>query len=381
MNRNLILVTISLFIWGFGEGLFYFFQPVYLESLGASPVIIGIIYSASGVALALSQIPAGRLSDRVGPRNIILASWFLGTVAAIVMAASPSLALFSIGWILYVMTGFVAAPLNSYINMVKGKWNIQRALTISSAGFNFGVVLGPITGGWIAEHYQIRFVYSIAAMTFFISTLIMHLIEKIDIQKQTHLQKGDGFIPSPRFIGLLVLFFFVFLSEYLSQPLTPTYLGDVHNLSIGQIGQLGSIASMGNVIIALVLGGLKGKIGFMLGQALVFCFALLMWKGNNIELFSFGYFLLGGYKLTRSMVLAIIRPFAPDNMIGFSFGMVETVNAVAVIIGPPLSGLIYGNSTAGMYMLVCAILLITIITSHFLIHIKPPVIIQEGKKL
>jgi len=110
VNRNLALVTTSLFIWGFGEGLFLFFQPVYLERLGASPLLVGVIYSGSGIAMALGQIPAGRLSDRVGPRIIMLASWIIGTAATLVMAVSQSLFVFSAGWIFYGMTGFVIAP-------------------------------------------------------------------------------------------------------------------------------------------------------------------------------------------------------------------------------------------------------------------------------
>jgi len=50
-----------------------------------------------------------------------------------------------------------------------------------------------------------------------------------------------------------------------------------------------------------------------------------MWKGGSMGLFAIGYILLGGYKLCRTMVLAIIRPLVPDRMIGFTFGMVETV--------------------------------------------------------
>jgi hypothetical protein len=31
MTRDLILVALSLFAWGLGEGMFIFFQPIYLR--------------------------------------------------------------------------------------------------------------------------------------------------------------------------------------------------------------------------------------------------------------------------------------------------------------------------------------------------------------
>jgi len=105
-------------------------------------------------------------------------------------------------------------------------------------------------------------IYSIAAITFFISTFILLLIENKAYQKIDTVQNSAGLRLSPRFVGLLVLFFFVFTAEYLPQPLTPTYLGDIHHLSLSQIGQLGSIASLGNVFMALILGGIKGTWDF-----------------------------------------------------------------------------------------------------------------------
>jgi hypothetical protein len=36
MTRDLILVALSRFPWGLGEGMF-FFQPIYLRQLGADP--------------------------------------------------------------------------------------------------------------------------------------------------------------------------------------------------------------------------------------------------------------------------------------------------------------------------------------------------------
>ena len=41
MNRDLRLVSLALLFWGFGEGLFLFIQPLYIERLGANPVQIG----------------------------------------------------------------------------------------------------------------------------------------------------------------------------------------------------------------------------------------------------------------------------------------------------------------------------------------------------
>ena len=91
MNRNLLFVILALFTWGLGEGLFLYFQPIYLQQLGADPVLIGAILGGMGVAMALAQIPAGILSDRIGSRTMMWISWVIGTVAAIVMVYATGL--------------------------------------------------------------------------------------------------------------------------------------------------------------------------------------------------------------------------------------------------------------------------------------------------
>ncbi len=64
----------SLLTWGIGEGMFFYFQPIYLQKLGASPIGIGSILGAIGLIMAFTQLPAGYLADRFGRRPLIWVS-------------------------------------------------------------------------------------------------------------------------------------------------------------------------------------------------------------------------------------------------------------------------------------------------------------------
>lgn len=143
--RDLLLMGLSLFTWGVGEGMFIYFQPLYLQKWGANPVEIGAILSMMGIAMAVAQAPAGYLSDRVGSRPVMWASWVLGTIAAGLMALAGSLPLFVTGLLTYGLTSFVVAPMNSYITSVRGGWSVERALTIVSSMFHLGAVAGPLS--------------------------------------------------------------------------------------------------------------------------------------------------------------------------------------------------------------------------------------------
>jgi MFS family permease len=110
MKGNLILFSAAIMTWGLGEGVFILFQPLYLQKLGANPLMIGGILSAAGFAMTLAHIPAGYLADRIGRRPLLIAAWMVGTVAAILMASANSLWPFVAGLLLYGFTAFVTSP-------------------------------------------------------------------------------------------------------------------------------------------------------------------------------------------------------------------------------------------------------------------------------
>jgi MFS family permease len=153
MPRDLLIMSLSLFTWGVGEGMFLYFQPLYLQKWGANPVEIGAIFSLMGIAMAVAQAPAGYLADRVGSRPVMWASWVLGTISAGMMALAGTLPIFVIGMLVYGLTSFVIAPMNSYITSVRGRWSVERSLTVVSATFHLGAVAGPLLGGIIGESF------------------------------------------------------------------------------------------------------------------------------------------------------------------------------------------------------------------------------------
>jgi MFS family permease len=176
MPRDLLLTSISLFTWGLGEGMFLYFQPLYLQKWGANPVEIGGILGVIGIAMAVVQAPSGYLADRVGSRPIMWSAWLLGMIATTLMALAKSLPVFVVGMIAYGLTSFVNAPMNSYIIKVRGKWGVERSLTFVDAMYNFGAVAGPVIGGLIGERLGLPVVYRIAAMIFCLSTSIIFFI-------------------------------------------------------------------------------------------------------------------------------------------------------------------------------------------------------------
>jgi MFS family permease len=350
MSLDLIFLSISLFIWGIGEGMFYYFQPIYLKELGADPIHTGAILGCAGLAMAAAHIPAGYLSDRFGRLPVMRSAWLVGLISAWMMALAEGLNLFVAGLLLYGFTAFVASPLNSYVTAARGKWSVSQALTFASAMFNLGAVIGPVSGGWLAEHFGLRTIYFLSGSLFVVSTLLVFLLRSQPVENQDPHNLPANLFSNTRYITFLGVVFIVMFALYLPQPLTSVFLADVRGISLANIGWFGTMAMLGSSLLSLLLGQFKSsRVGFLLSQVSVGLFTLLVWRGAGLPFYFLAYFLLGGYRAGRTLVSAQIRPLVHEAQMGLAYGMAETVNNIPSILAPPLAGFLYDQNPASIF--------------------------------
>ncbi|MDO8752957.1 MAG: MFS transporter, partial [Anaerolineales bacterium] len=139
MNRNLFFIAFALLFWGVGEGMFFNFVPIYLETqFFLSKQQIGFTLGAFGFFMAITHIPGGHLADRFGRRPLLIIAWILGLTSTLTMGLATKLPLYMIGLFGYGLTAFVASPLGSYVTAARGKWAVGTALSLTTATFNLG---------------------------------------------------------------------------------------------------------------------------------------------------------------------------------------------------------------------------------------------------
>jgi predicted MFS family arabinose efflux permease len=349
MSVDLVLLSISLFTWGIGEGMFTYFQPIYLQQLGANTMTIASVFSLFGLAMMLAHIPAGYLADRLGRKPLLMAAWTSGLLAAWIMALARVLPVFIVGMLLYGFTAFVSSPLNSYVTAARGKLSPVRAMTLISATFNLGAVIGPITGGWIGAHYGLRSVYLVSACIFILSTFLLVFLRPQPRELHDPAAPPEKLLKNTRFVGFLGIIFLSMFVMYLPQPLAPNFLQNERGLSLQSIGLLGSVGGLGNTALALLLGQFAARTGFLLAQVSVAAFSLLLWKGSGLGWYALGFFLLGGYRSVRSLIYAQVRPLIHPAQMGLAYGVAETSSALAVMLAPLLAGVLYTHQPALVY--------------------------------
>ena len=361
--RDVGILAVTMFIWGLGEGLFIFFYPLALQRWQIDAVQIGAVLSLLGVIMAVVQAPAGFLSDRFGTRPLIRASLILGVIAAGMLAAAKSLPFFVAGLIVYSITSFIVAPRNSYITQMRGSWSAQRGISFVSASFLVGEIVGPVLGGRIAQTAGLAMVFRYSAVLFLIATVIAFFARRPVVQREEQ-ESGTPLVnplTNPRFIELLVIIFLTIIALSTPQQLTSVYLQDVHHLSLQQIGLTGTFEGIGGAVILFALGSASAPAGLIASQVLLGLFCLFMWRGQNAVFFYIGYLFVGGYPLYRSMAAATVRTLVRTRDIGLAYGLVETGNALAVILAPLVAGFLYHYKPESVYTVSLISLVVTII--------------------
>jgi MFS family permease len=362
MNRDLVFLATALGAWGLGESMSLYFQSLYLERLGADPVRIGFILGVMSIAMLSAHIPAGYLADRIGRRPLIWASWALGATAGVVMGLARSLDSFTAGLLLYGVTMFVMAPMNSYITAARGSLSPGRAITLVSACYSVGAVIGPLLGGAIADRSgNLRLTYQIAACIFILSTFIVLFIRAQPREAPHPAENIRSLLTNIPYRKFLAVVFLAVFATYLAQPLSNNYLHQVHRLTFSQIGQLGSVMAMGVVVLNLILGHLEARRGFVLAQACVGAFTLLISRGTGLPWFVTGFFMLGGFRTVRALAAAQTRELVRQSQIGLAYGLLETVGALALMLASPLAGLLFKQDPTLMYTISFGLILVSVL--------------------
>jgi len=365
LNRNLLLISAALFLWGMGEGMFFNFVPIRLETeFLLSKQQVGFALGAFGFFMAITHIPGGHLADKFGRRPLLIAAWSLGIISTLTMGLAKSLPIYLVGLFLYGVTAFVASPLSSYVTAARGKWEVGTALSLTTATYSLGMALGPVSGGWIAEHYGMNSSYLVAFGIFVVSTLFMFFIEPQPLDKHDPAAPPTNVWNNTRFISFVMVFAFAIFAMYLSQPLSPNFLKGVRHLSLTQTGWVFSAGALGNSLLALAFSRVKPRNGFLAAQFLVAFFAVLIWQGTGLPIFMLGYFLLGGFRVARPMAMAQARGLVHESQMGLAYGTMETVSSIIFIVAPPIAGFVFERDPFLIYPLAVGLIGVSIVAGY-----------------
>ncbi|MBN1658135.1 MAG: MFS transporter [Anaerolineae bacterium] len=171
MKRNpLALIFAFVFVDLLGYSLFLPLLPYYADTLGASPLLVGLLIASNALAQLVAAPTIGRLSDRYGRRTMLIFS-IVGTLISFLMLGlveplgallasltggrlalgTAALAMLFASRIFDGLAGGNIALARAYITDVTDEESRARGLGMIGAAFGLGFIVGPAMGGLLAN--------------------------------------------------------------------------------------------------------------------------------------------------------------------------------------------------------------------------------------
>jgi MFS family permease len=344
LERNGRLILISQFIVGISYGLFFFILPVHIRALGASPTEVGITLSAAGLSTLLVVLPFGYLADRSDPRKLMLITKAFPVIPIGLLAVASQWEIVMVLLFIIYFEGAVVTVFNSYLTRILDADVLQRTFSTVGVGYLLGELLFRSVGAWIAEEAGIDIVFYLAAIVFAISAIPIALIKVDPGPKESVKVDYRPLFKGGRFLAILAFIFAMLFVMEVGIVLVPNYLTEVAALELSTIGQLGSLATLGGVVLSLTLGRLKGNRGLISVLFSMIASMGLLISFPDGGVLAAGTFLMGSIHAANPILEALMGRTVPVHLSGMAFGLNELMFGIAILLGPIVAGVLYETS-------------------------------------
>ena len=177
-NRNLIYLSIGSAFRSMTQNGLLTFLPVFLAyEMGYSPVLVGTcMFVMQAAGFAASPI-SGYLSDKMGRRQILMASMAMTAVVIVMMAFAGKTQAFVfliavLGFFLYAVRPVLQAWMLESTPKNMGGTSIGILFAVQAAGS----AVSPVIGGALADRYGLTATFYFLAATIVIANLLVFLL-------------------------------------------------------------------------------------------------------------------------------------------------------------------------------------------------------------
>src|SRR5437762_13787759 len=204
LERNIVAVSIAMFLLALGEHLWKRFLPKYLEMLGAPIAAIGFFGTCQDFLDGVYQYPGGWIGDRYGRRRALLLFVALAAVGYALYWLAPSWP-FVFAGLVFVMawSSMASPPLCAVVGDALPKDRRALGFTVQSILKRIPIAVAPTLGGLAIAAYGLRSgVHLGLGVTVVLAALALIVLVRVDIPVRpdpipTHIGAGWQSLPPP----------------------------------------------------------------------------------------------------------------------------------------------------------------------------------------
>lgn len=185
IKKVFIFLSIGVFASSLGDGIVSPLLPLYINSLGATGIWLGIIMSATFVSNSIAVPIAGGFSDKKGRKPFLIAGFLAIAIISLSYLLVKEVTLLTLIRFVHGAAGALIAPIAlAYVGDLSPKGEEGKWMGYANATFFSGFGLGPVLGGLLTEHFGISANFiSMAGLNLFAFLIALAFLPEITRRK------------------------------------------------------------------------------------------------------------------------------------------------------------------------------------------------------
>lgn len=235
------------------------FMTIYLTGIGFSLIKAGFVVGLFGAGAVCGAVIGGKLTDKIGFRQIQLITLAGGGVLFILLGFMKSYALICVfTFVLSLVNDAFRPANNAAIAQYSKPENRTRSYSLNRLAINLGWAVGGTLGGFIAS-FNYHLLFWIDGFTnIFAAVMLYYLLKPAELVEKekiyiNRLNEKDSPLKDRKFALFLILVLLYGLCFYQLYSTIPVYYKNVYQMSELQIGILMGLNGLIIVIIEMVL--------------------------------------------------------------------------------------------------------------------------------
>lgn len=355
--------------------------PALALALGGSALDIGMLYMLQSLGQFMTAPLWGRLSDRYGRKNILLATFVLAALAELATAVAGSLLFLYVARLIVGLCAGNVAAASAYIADVTEVQDRSKGMAVIGVSFGLGFTIGPAIGalvsyltpttlGLIGLGTPFLVAGVLSLLTFVLAALILQeppvTVAEREARREASKLPLREVLAHPGMATMSGLFLVYTLSSSILESTFYLYATDLFSLKTEHIGM--SFAGLG-LLLAAVQGSVS-KASRRLGDRRMVIMGVLISSlglilSVQLNTLSFFMFFIAVATIGRAYIhpglLAMTSRIPPTVALsGVFLGVLQSSGSLGRIAGPALGGWAYEYISPASPFVLAGVLLLTV---------------------